>query len=72
MIDVTHDLPNGEPSDPDVDGRDRAAPSGAGARAAAAKRDRTDAESGPGWDALVALAKLLGRRAAEEHLSHGD
>jgi hypothetical protein len=72
VIDVSHDLPSAELSNPDFDGRDRATSSSSGAPAAAAERDRTDAES-PGWNALLALAQLLGRQAAQEHMqTHGE
>jgi hypothetical protein len=63
VIDVSHDLPNPDLSDPDFDGRDRATSSGS----TAAERDRTDGRS-PGWEALVALARLLGRQAGQEHM----
>ena len=67
MLDVSHDLPNVEPSDPDLERRDRATSSGPGAPVAAAERDRTKAES-PGRDALARLARLLGRQAAQEDM----
>ena len=71
VIDMAHDLPNIEPLDPELDGRDRATSSSSGAPAAVAERDRSDAES-PGWTALLALARLLGRQAAQEHMqTHG-
>jgi hypothetical protein len=37
-----------------------------------AVRDDPDHTAHPGWNALVALARLLGRRAAQQHLSQGD
>lgn len=64
VIDVPHDLPSPDLSEPDLDGRARATSSRSGAPPAA-ERDRNDTES-PGWDALVALARLLGRQAAQE------
>jgi hypothetical protein len=64
VIKVSHDLPHAELPDPDLDGRDRPTSSGPGA-SAAAEQDRTGPGS-PGWDALVAVAKLLARQAAEE------
>ena len=69
VIDVSQYLPDAELPDPDLDGRDRATSSDPGARAAAAERGRTEAESPPGWNALVALARLLGRQAAGEDIS---
>jgi hypothetical protein len=63
VIYVPHDLPSPDLSDPDLDGRDRATSSSSGA----AERDRTGAKS-PGWEARVALARLLGRQAAQEHM----
>jgi hypothetical protein len=35
-------------------------------------RDRNDTDRPPGWDALVALARLLGRQAARDHMAEGD
>jgi hypothetical protein len=59
-------LPDHERRDPDRGARGRAASAGPGADAAL-KRDRLDPEPPAGYDALVALARLLGRQAAQEH-----
>lgn len=75
VIELSHDLPT-TPADR-ADERDRTArPS----RARCSANGRAD-DSSPGEAALVALARLLGRQAAREHLrprgdcddrSHGD
>ena len=67
MIDVSHDPPSAELSEPDLDGGHRATSSGSGAPTTALERNRTGTES-PGWNALVRLARLLGREAAQEHI----
>jgi hypothetical protein len=37
-----------------------------------AVRGDPDQVSHPGWNALVALARLLARRAAQQHMSQGN
>jgi hypothetical protein len=68
VIDVSHDLPNAERLDPDLDGRDRATSSGPGAPGATAQRDGRAPAPRVGRDALAKLARLLGRQAAQEHI----
>jgi hypothetical protein len=48
--------------------RDQSSRHRSGARAAEAGSRPTDRNASPGWDQLVALARLLGRHAAREHL----
>jgi predicted site-specific integrase-resolvase len=64
---VSQHLPDPERRDPDRGTRVRAAPGAPGADVPP-KRNRLDPEPPAGWDALVALARLLGRHAAEDHV----